>query len=865
VTRIRVKCKAYSPTLTLFDFALSRFAEHYHNPTRKRGIAVHIECQRFPSLTRRVGIIAPLQNLRFRLLWLPIYVEFLATMFIRLFRFETALLVLVIVGWRSEHLLFAATPATSSIDFNRDVLPILAENCFACHGFDESSRQADLRLDVRENAIKTSDGAAPIVPGKPESSAVWLRILSKDPDEVMPPEKTGKHLTDAQKDVLRRWIAGGAEYAKHWSYNLPVRHNPPVIHGVEHPIDRFIQSRLLEEELSPSPQADPVTLLRRLSLDLTGLPPTLVEIDAFIEEMNENPSQAYHDCVERLLSSPHYGERWGRWWLDQARYADSNGYSIDAPRQIWKYRDWVIDALNADMPFDEFTVQQLAGDLLPDATEDQKIATGFHRNTQINQEGGIDKEQFRIDSVFDRVATTGTVWLGLTVGCAQCHDHKFDPIAQKEYYALFAFLNNQDEPTLKVYDESLDVPALTAEFKELEKKLSKIFKDHAEEFETWEAGLTEEFKKILTSEAKKALAVPREKRTFAQKRIVFAIGFGPVESFRDANERYEELDQILNKGTTTLVLKELDKPRTTTVFVKGDFTRPAEEVLPGTPSILHPMETMSDHPNRLDLAHWITSPKNPLTARVVVNRIWQHYFGRGLVETDNDFGLLGSRPSHPELLDWLACEFIDRGWSIKAIHRLIVTSAAYQQSSKVRPELMAKDAHNYLLGRQRRLRLDGEIVRDVGLVASGLLSPKLGGPPVFPPIPDGVMGQGQVKRTWTISKGDDRYRRGIYTFVYRATPPPSLNVFDVPDGFSTCTRRNRSNTPLQSLTMMNDSGYFEFAQAIEKIIERDGLTAAFRRCTGRVPDEKELATLQKLDSITAARALLNLDETITRE
>ncbi len=777
-------------------------------------------------------------------------------------RFTGFFFIFVLFG--IDNVLHASDPS-SNIQFSRDVLPILAENCFACHGFDESSRQADLRLDTRENAIATKDGVTPVVPGKPESSAIWSRITSTDSDEIMPPEKTGKHLSDAQKDILRRWIADGAEYAKHWSYNLPAIVEPPMIEGVEHPIDRFIQARLQEEGLGPSRRADAATLLRRLSLDLTGLPPTLAELNAFVKDSNENPSKAYGDSVERLLNSPHYGERWGRWWLDQARYADSNGYSIDAPRQIWKYRDWVIDAFNADMPFDEFTIQQLAGDLLPNATEDQKIATGFHRNTQINQEGGIDKEQFRIDSVFDRVATTGTVWLGLTVGCAQCHDHKFDPIAQKEYYGLFAFLNNQDEPTMKVYDESIDVTALAAEFKATEKRLSKIFKDHSEDFDTWEAGLTEEFKKILTAEGKKALAVPSEKRSFAQKRTVFAIGFGSVESFRDANERYEELDEILNKGTTTLVMKELEKPRKTSVLIKCDFTRPAEEVLPGTPSILHPFETATEYPNRLDLARWIVSSKNPLTARVIVNRVWQHYFGRGLVETDSDFGLLGSRPSHPELLDWLACDFIEHEWSLKEIHRRIVTSGTYQQSSNIRVELQGKDANNYLLGRQRRLRLDGEIVRDVALVASGLLSPKVGGPPVYPPIPEGVMGQGQVKRTWTISQGEDRYRRGIYTFVYRATPPPSLNVFDVPDGFSTCTRRNRSNTPLQSLTMMNDAGYFELALAMEEILKRDGIESAFRRCTGRSPDAKEIETLRKLDSITAARALLNLDETITRE
>ncbi len=759
-----------------------------------------------------------------------------------------------------------ANTHSKTIRFNRDVLPILAENCFACHGFDESSRQAELRLDTRDGATATKDGVAAVVPGKPESSELIRRIQSTESDEIMPPPgKHGKHLTEAQKDILQRWIAQGAGYEKHWSFIRPERVKPPEIKEVEHPIDRFIQSHLAEVELQPSNRADPATLIRRVSLDLTGLPPTIQELDAFITAFAKNSDGTYRELVDRLLNSPHYGERWGRWWLDQARYADSNGYSVDAPRQIWKYRDWVIDALNADMPFDQFTTEQLAGDLLPNATDNQKIATGFHRNTQINQEGGIDKEQFRIDSVFDRVATTGTVWLGLTVGCAQCHDHKFDPIAQKEYYSLFAFFNNQDEPTLKVYDPTVDVPAITTEFKETEKRIEGIFTEHADEFTQWEAELTDDFKKSLTGDAKKALAVSVKKRSFSQKRTLFAVGFGSVESFRDANERYQELDEILNKGATTLVMKELDKPRTTTVFIKGDFTRPADEVTPGTPSVLHPLQRESERTNRLDLARWITSPQNPLAARVIMNRVWQQYFGRGLVETENDFGLLGSRPSHPDLLDWLACELIDRKWSLKAMHRLIVTSHAYQQVSTDRPELKAKDAHNYLLGRQRRLRLDGEIVRDVLLAASGLLSPKLGGPPVFPPIPEGVMGQGQVKRTWTVSKGEDRYRRGVYTFVYRATPPPELNVFDAPDGFSTCTRRNRSNTPLQSLTMMNDAGFFELAVALEKFIQKDGLEAGFRRCTGRAPEVSEMAVLEKLDTITAARTLLNLDETITRE
>ena len=751
--------------------------------------------------------------------------------------------------------LHAAQPQPQ-ISFNRDVRPILSENCFACHGFDPKHRQADLRLDTFDGATENHDGIRGIIPGDPSQSAAWQRIISTDPDEVMPPPKSHKPpLSPAQRTILKTWIEQGAKYERHWSFEPP-KPSP------DSSIDSFIQNRLAQENLSPSPAASPATLIRRVSLDLTGLPPTPEEVAAFLADPSD---QAYSKLVDRLLQSPHYGERWGRWWLDQARYADSNGYSIDAPRQIWKFRDWVIDALNADMPFDQFTIEQLAGDLLPNASESQKIATGFHRNTQINQEGGIDKEQFRIDSVFDRVATTGTVWLGLSIGCAQCHDHKFDPIEQKEYYQLFAFFNNQDEPTLKILDQNLDVGELTREFQQLETQIKAFIQDHASELDAWEAGLTPAIKKSLSSFLTKILAVPKNKRSFAQTQSLFAASVGGVGTFRELNDRHKEIDTLLNQGVTTLVMKELPKPRKTTVFIKGDFTRPADEVTPGTPGVLHPFKSTPHQPNRLDLAKWIVSPENPLTARVIVNRIWQQYFGRGLVETENDFGMQGTTPSHPELLDWLATELLAKNWSLKDIHRLIVTSRTYRQSSSNRPDLREKDPGNYLLARQSRLRLDAEVVRDVALSASGLLAPQIGGPPVYPPIPDGVMGQGQVKRTWTVSKGDDKYRRGLYTFIYRASPPPTLTVFDAPEGFTTCTRRIRSNTPLQALTLMNDSGFFEFATALEKIIQSESLDAAFRRCTSRPPHPDELAILQKLDPLTAARTLLNLDETVTRE
>lgn len=753
----------------------------------------------------------------------------------------------------------------ASIQFDRDVRPILAERCFACHGFDEAAREADLRLDTFVGATDERNGVAAVVPGDPDASELVSRITSTDVAVVMPPPESGEPLKSTEKDILRRWIEQGAKYTTHWAFVPPQRPALPEVSGVTHPIDRFIQKRLAERGLQSSAVAQPETLIRRVSLDLIGLPPTLEEIDSFLEAIEQDAEAAYEDLVERLLASPHYGERWGRWWLDQARYADSNGYSIDGPRQIWKFRDWVVEALNADMPFDTFTIEQLAGDLLPNPTQSQKIATGFHRNTQINQEGGIDKEQYRIESIFDRVSTTGTVWLGLSVGCAQCHDHKFDPITQREYYQLFAFLNNQDEPSMKVYSDEIDVPAVEAELAEVERQLLTMIDERAVDITNWEQGLEESEKEALPKAVQDALNVKHEKRSFAQKLALFQTAVELDDQYRSLHDRRAELQSTLSTDVTTFVMQERDTPRITNVLVKGDFTRPADQVTPGTPSVLHPFETDAEQPNRLDLARWLVSQDNPLTARVIINRVWQHYFGKGLVQTENDFGMQGTLPTHQELLDWLAVEFMERNWSLKDLHRLVVSSHTYRQRSEDQPELRRNDPENRLLGRQQRLRLEAEIVRDVALRASGLFAPKLGGPPVYPPIPDGVMSQGQVKRDWNVSLGEDRYRRGIYTFVYRATPPPSLNVFDAPDGYSTCTRRIRSNTPLQALTLMNDAAFFEFATALKQMIQRDGLKDAFRRCTSRQPSDDELATLQQLDTLTAARVLLNLDETITRE
>lgn len=770
--------------------------------------------------------------------------------------------------------LATAALASGAVDYDLQIKPLLQVHCVKCHG--ASTQKAGLRVDTAAAALQGGGRGAGLVPGKAEESLLFKAVAGTHEEVAQMPYKRGP-LDSAQMDLLKQWINEGAVAPaderpsddRHWAYISPRRPGLPEMTGSQpaNPIDAFIGSRLAEEGLDPAAPAAAETLIRRVHLDLTGLPPAPEEVAAFVRDGGS--PKAYGRVVEALLKSPHYGERWGRWWLDQARYADSNGYSIDAPRSIWPYRDWVVQALNADMPFDRFSIEQLAGDMLPQATTQQVVATGFHRNTQINQEGGIDKEQFRIESVFDRVATTGTVWLGLTVGCAQCHDHKFDAISHEEYFRFYAFLNNQDEPSVEVDDPTLDQAALEAEQKVLQGKISAYIASRSGEFAQWEKELSTEARKQLPKDRQAALKRPPGQRSATQQRLLFASGPGAADQvFRSYNERYMTLTAQLTKGTTTLVMKELPEPRKTVLFIKGDFTRPGAEQTPGVPAALHTLQARKTaQPDRLDLARWLVSRDNPLTARVTVNRVWQQYFGRGLVETENDFGTMGSLPSHPELLDWLAVEFMDSGWSLKHLHKLIVSSRTYQQSSAFDTAEAGhrQDPNNLLLWRQNRLRLDAEIIRDVCLTASGLLNPKLGGPPVYPPIPEGVLSLGQVKRTWPLSKGEDRYRRGLYTFIFRATPPPGLSVFDAPDGISTCTRRLRSNTPLQSLTLLNDSAFVEFAQALEKIVKEQGVDTAFQRCTARLPTAQERQTLSQLLPQEVARVLLNLDETITRE
>ena len=793
------------------------------------------------------------------------------------------ILVALLVG------LVPPSPAEGDVDYLRDVKPLLARQCVGCHGAEKP--RGGLRLDTAAAALKGGRGGPSVVPGNSGESPLYTAVVSDDDGERMPLKRP--KLSDAEATTLRTWIDAGAHYPAdevptsppppHWAFVAPVRPEVPAVadgNWPRNPIDGFIAARLDRDGIRPAPEADRATLVRRLSLDLVGLPPTPEEVDAFVAD---DAPDAYEKLVDRLLASPHYGERWGRVWLDAARYADSNGYSIDAPRQIWPYRDWVIDALNRDQPFDEFVVDQVAGDLRPDASLAQRVATGLHRNTQINQEGGIDPEQFRVEAVIDRVNTTGTVFLGLTIGCAQCHDHKYDPISQKDYYRLFAFFNNSDDPDLPVASPE-EVARRDAFLKKADEALDHARQTQPELVEAaakWVADLDMVGRQKQTLEVRTAIDLPPDRRTEDQHRAIFA-------AFADQAPAAKKLKQALNKIkrdapaiVTTMVVRERATPRETHLLLGGDFTRPADVVEPGTPQVLPALPTST--PTRMDLARWLVDPKNPLTARVAVNRIWQEHFGRGLVETENDFGTQGSPPSHPALLDWLATEFVASGWSQKAIHRLIVTSATYRQSSRARPDLLTLDPTNLLLARQARLRVDAELVRDAALRASGLLNPAVGGPSVFPPQPDGVMNLGQMRREWKPDDGPDRYRRGLYTYFWRATPHPLLMVFDAPDATRTCTRRPRSNTPLQALTLLNDPAFIEFAQALadragrEAPADADRLRRIFRLCLGRAPSPTEADRLAALlaqgraDSpepaawTAVARVLLNLDEFITRE
>jgi hypothetical protein len=786
--------------------------------------------------------------------------------------------------------------APAEVDYAREVKPLLAKHCVACHG--EARPRGGLRLDTAAMAIKGGKGGPGIVAGKSGESAIIEAVLGEGDIERMPLKRPP--LSGDEVATLQRWIDQGAKSPAneiptrlnetHWAFISPKRPAVPATSDPAwstNPIDAFILARLDKERLTHSPEADRATLIRRVSLDLIGLPPTAAEVAAFVADRRPD---AYERVVDRLLASPHFGERWARPWLDIARYADSNGYSIDAPRSIWKYRDWVINALNSDLSFDEFVTDQLAGDLRPKATLAQKVATGFHRNTQTNQEGGIDVEQFRVEAVDDRVSTTATAFLGLTVGCAQCHDHKYDPISQREYYSLFAFFNSAEEPEIEFATDADKArrDAARTEIAAYHKRLKADHPEIAAKMRDWEAMLPPPTKVDQTPELKDAFDRPPEKRTENQWRGLTELFLADGPDYPAERAALVALRAKDTKFDTTLVVRERKSPRPTFIHLSGDFTRKGDPVAPGVPKVLPPIQPRTPgKADRLDLARWLVDPANPLTARVTVNRLWQAYFGRGLVETENDFGTQGTPPSHPDLLDWLATELIARQWSLKAIHRQVVTSNTYRQSSFHRSDLDRADPGNRLLARQSRLRLEAEAIRDSALVVSGLLTPKIGGPSVFPPQPDGVMNLGQMRRPWKTSTGPDRYRRGLYTFFWRATPNPGLIAFDAPNAIQTCTRRNRSNTPIQALTLLNDAAYVECASALAARVKAEGgpddelkIDFLFRTCLGRPPAVHEAQTIAAILAqeraeptvttdtpawLTAARVLLNLDEAITRE
>ena len=1008
----------------------------------------------------------------------------------------------------ASHAAEAATPDTSAklppaasraVDFTRDIQPILEANCFSCHG--PKKQESGLRLDLKVSLLKGGEtfGAGDVVPGNSAGSVLIQAVAQVHPDLKMP--KKGERLTEAQVGLLRAWIdqgatwpegglAGGAkDPTRHWAFRPPVKPALPAVKSSDWtrtPVDRFILARLEKEKLSPSREADKVTLLRRLSLDLIGLPPTPAEVDAFLADPAAN---AYETQVDRLLKSPHYGERWGRHWLDAARYADSDGYEKDMSRQAHFYRDYVIGALNRDLPYNQFLIEQLAGDELPNATQDQQVATGFLRNSMLNQEGAIDPEQFRMDAMFDRMEAVGKAMLGLTIQCAQCHNHKYDPLTQEEYYRMFAFINNDHEARPAVYtpEEQMKIAEIHRGISEIEADLKHRTPDWEERMAQWEAGqerthpqpdwrvvwplhhvgdnnqryyelkdqsllaagyapthMDEVFRttnhltgirsyrlelltdpnlpfsgpgrsfmgtcalsdfevevaeaaqptnkmklkwtgatadytqperplevnfydnttnarvtgpirfaidgkegtawgidagpgrrnvdrqavfvaeqsagyeagtiftfhlkqyhggwnsddhmnnnlgrfRLSVSTAADAVAdplpkrlremitrFPRGQRDPAQQAALFSHWRTTVPEWKEANARIEQLRDAWPWGATALTLLPREDMRDTHVFKRGDWLKPTKKVMPGVPSILNPLPADAP-PTRLAFARWIADPKAPTTARVMVNRIWQAYFGLGIVGTSEDFGTQCEPPTHPELLDWLATEFMEKGWSVKAVHRLIVNSAAYRQSSRVTPALLERDPYNRLLARGPRFRVEGEIVRDIALAASGLLNEKIGGRSVMPPAPAFLFQPpaSYAPFPWKDEAGEEKYRRALYTFRRRSTPYPVLQTFDVPNADSSCVRRLRSNSPLQALVSLNEPIFVECAQALARktlaeggATDADRVIYAFRRTLARKPtddERKQLLTLLERQKTRLADGWLNPNEIATGE
>jgi hypothetical protein len=973
----------------------------------------------------------------------------------------------------------------AEVSFQRDIRPLLSDRCFKCHGFDDESREAKLGLHLFEAATRDLGGYQAIKPGDPAVSEVIARILSDDPDEVMPPAEANKpRFSPAEVALMREWIAQGAKYEEHWSFVKPVKPEVPEVSGEgaksTGTIDRFIDAKLSGKGLVANGPADPYTLIRRLSLDLRGLPPTIKETDAFLAASQPHPEKAWEDLVETFLASPAYGEHWARDWLDLARYSDTNGYEKDRPRSIWPYRDWVVRALNADMPYDQFTIEQLAGDMLPDPTIEQLVATGFHRNTMLNEEGGIDPLEFRYLAMVDRVATTGSVWMGLTTGCAQCHTHKFDPITHTDYYALMALMDNADEPEIEVPAPEIEKKRDAIELQIREKGKAALASIDEPGYQAWiatERATRTKWVPLLPLAAKsnlplleieedrsvyasgdftkrdvyevrldlsgletdsitgirvEALPDPRlpaggpgvayyegrkgdfflsevaaqtggEKVDFADASVSFgkiSVGSGSSKgvnvfdgdgstgwstssqegtanelvitlakpltgkltldltllferhfvaglgrfrvsattaepgkiaaasskapdpftssdedlrlgymstspAFKAVQIELEGLRKKLPELPTTLVMRERPptNPRITFRHHRGEYLSPKEVVKPAVPAMFEPIPE-GHAANRLGLARWLVSDRNPLAARVAVNRAWQSFFGRGIVNTSGDYGYQSELPSHPELLDWLAVEFVEGGWSLKKLHRTIVMSDAYRRDSRVDSVQLEKDPQNVLLERGPRFRLTGEMIRDSAMEAAGLLSTKHGGPGVYPPQAASVVEMAYGNEAWKTSEGEDRYRRSLYTFAKRTAPFAAYLTFDGPTGENCLPRRDRTNTPLQALNLLNDPMFQEAAAALARQTGlSDGpdpvesgamIESLFRRILTRPPSEAEKADfvafyeaqhsrlaagdlkaeliLEGTDGVTpelaawamVARVILNSNEAVTR-
>ncbi len=752
------------------------------------------------------------------------------------------------------------------IDFNRDIRPILFSNCVACHGPDESAREADLRLDQRHEALKDLGGHAAIVANHANESELIRRVTSETDDLRMPPPGHGKQLSIKEVELLKRWIDTGAQYDKHWSYVAPKPPHLPKISNTAtttSAIDLFVLSKLESLALKPSEHADRRVLARRVALAITGLPPSVEETERFVADQRPD---AYERYVEAQLNKPSYGEYWARDWLDLARYADSAGYADDPPRTIWAYRDYVIRAFNDNMPFDQFTIEQIAGDLIENPTESQLVATAFHRNTMTNNEGGTNDEQFRNEAIVDRVNTTMAVWMGTTIACAQCHTHKYDPITQAEYFQLFDYFNQTEDadrkdesPFIELWSNSND-PVKRDELRQQLAKLESEFNETAapikEAFDSWLQDLKANDELVGQLPEKLRALVKKESMDEKEQRQL-------LDHFKSTTSLLSELrtniastkDQLakLEPITTVPVMRDLasDKKRKTFVQLRGNYQSLGEEVRAGVPAIFGTLP--ADAPkNRLTLANWLVSRENPLTARVVVNRYWEKLFGTGLVETSEEFGSQGELPTHPELLDYLAVDFMEHGWDVKRLIKLVVMSSTYQQSSEVDAAALEADPQNRYYSRGPRFRLSAETIRDQSLAVAGLLSSKMYGPPVRPPQPElGLTAAFGSKTDWQTSQGEDRYRRGIYTTWRRSNPYPSMATFDAPNREVCTLRRSRTNTPLQALVTLNDPAFVEAAQALARKMDKESslsakIASGYRQALLREPTESETKTLSQL-------------------